>query len=201
MDVHAFIQLHYQSCSNLASNFSSNGRWLCKTKRALSSSSSFNPVGFGIGRGWPDAPHSLNDRFHSLFPSCAICSLVLLQPNFIYILFNLLFHICFGLPQFCCPFTPSIIAFFKTLSSSFLTTILYSPLPFYLMFPPNPVFPSPPHYSFYPLILLHTLISPWLFPFFLRLPSRFPSNIICILFGNEGIHQLDSSDPILIRHQ
>ena len=46
--------------------------------------------------------------------------------------------------------------------------------------------------------VLHTLISPRLFPFFLRLPSRFSSNIICILFGNdEGIHQLDFSDPVL----
>ena len=77
------------------------------------------------------------------------------------------------------------------------TTVLHSPLPFYLMFPPNPTFPSTPHYSFYPLISLYALISPWLFLFFLRLPSRFPSNIICISLGNEeGIHQLDSSDQI-----
>ena len=45
--------------------------------------------------------------------------------------------------------------------------------------------------------MLHTF-SPTLIPFFLRLPSRFSSNIICILFGNdEGIHQLDFSDPVL----
>ena len=62
----------------------------------------------------------------------------------------------------------------------------------------NPAFSSTPHYSFYLLISLHTLISAWHFPFFLRLPSRFLSNIICTLFGNdEGIHQLDSSNPIL----
>ena len=46
--------------------------------------------------------------------------------------------------------------------------------------------------------MLHAFISPWLFPFFLRLPSRVSSNILCILFGNdEGIHQLDFSDSVL----
>ena len=66
----------------------------------------------------------------SLFPSCAICSLVLLQPNFIYIFFNLLLHICFGLPRFRCPFTSSINAFFRTLTLSLLTTCLYYNTPF-----------------------------------------------------------------------
>ena len=96
----------------------------------------------------------------------------------------------------------SINTFFRTLPSSLLTTCPCHNTPFilplYLIFPPNPAFSSTPHYSFYPLISLHTLISAWHFPFFLRLPSQFPSNIICTLFGNdEGIHQLDSSDPIL----
>ena len=46
--------------------------------------------------------------------------------------------------------------------------------------------------------MLHTLISPWLFPFFLRLSSQFSSNITCILFGNdEGINQFDFSNPVL----
>ena len=90
VEVQAFIHLLHQSCSNLASNSSPNGRWLCKAKRAFSSSSSFNPVCFGPGQGWPDAPdHSINDHSHSLFPFCAICSLVHLQPNFIYTLFKL----------------------------------------------------------------------------------------------------------------
>ena len=65
------------------------------------------------------------------------------------------------------------------------TTILHLSLPFYLIFPTNPASSSTPHYSFYPLISLHTLISAWHFPFFLRLSSRFPSNIICISFGND----------------
>ena len=34
----------------------------------------------------------------------------------------------------------------------------------------NPTSPSAPPYSFYPLISLHTLISPWLFQFFSKLP-------------------------------
>ena len=157
-------------------------------------------MGFGFGRGWTDAPHSFSDRSH--FPSCAICRLVLLQPNFIQIFFNLPLHICFGLPRFRCPFNSSINAFFRTLSSSLVTACpchnTHLSLPFYLIFPPKPAFSSTPHYSFYPLISLHTLISAWHFPFFLRLPSRFPSNIICTLLENEeGDHQLDSSDPIL----
>ena len=87
-------------------------------------------MGFGHGQGWPDAPYSLSDHSHYLFPSCAICSPVLLQPIFIYILFNLLLHMCFGLPRFCCPFTSSINAFFRTLSLSLLTTGPYHNTPF-----------------------------------------------------------------------
>ena len=56
------------------------------------------------------------------------------------------------------------------------TTSLHSLLPFYLMFPTNPAFPSTPHHSFYQLISLYALISPWLSLFFLTLPSQFPSN-------------------------
>ena len=75
---------------------------------------------FGLGRRWPDAPPSLSDRSQSLFPSCVNCSLILLQPNFAYILSNLLLHICFGLPRFRCPFISS------TLPSTLLTTFFCS---------------------------------------------------------------------------
>ena len=40
----------------------------------------------------------------------------------------------------------------------------------------KPSVSSAPHYSFYPPVTLHTLISPWLFPFFLRL--LFSSNTV-----------------------
>ena len=121
-----------------------------------------------------------------------------------------LLHVCFGLPHFRCPFTASINAFFTTLSYFLLTTCPYHLTPFTfailstVFFKPSISIHFPlSDYAFYPLISLHTLISQWLFSFFLesfflRLPSRFPSNIICILFGNdEGNHQHDSSDPIL----
>ena len=85
---------------------------------------------FGLGRGWPDAPHSLSDRSYSLFSCCVICCLTLLQPNFIYILFNLLLHICFDLPRFRCPFTSSINAFLRMLLSPLLTTCQYHNTPF-----------------------------------------------------------------------
>ena len=50
--VHVFILLHHQSCSNLASNSSSpNDTWLCQTKRALSSSSNFNPLWLILVKG------------------------------------------------------------------------------------------------------------------------------------------------------
>ena len=108
MEVQAFIQLHHQSCSNLASNSSPNGKWLCKTKRVLSSSSCFNPVCFDPGLEWPDAPdHSLNDHSHSLFPFCAIGSLVHLQPSCIYNLFNL------SPPYLLWPFSISLPIHFK----------------------------------------------------------------------------------------
>ena len=94
-----------------------------------------------------------------------------------YTFFNLSLHVCFGLSCFRCPVTWSVSALFKTLSSLSLTTCPYHLTPFallfYLMFPSNPTFPLALHYSFYPLISLLTLISPWLSSLFLQLPSQF----------------------------
>ena len=71
-------------------------------------------------------------------------------------------------------------ALFSILSSSLLITcpyhLIHSPMPFYLACFSNP---SAPPYSFYLPILLHTLTSPWLFPFFSKLPFHFPS---CTMF-------------------
>ena len=86
-----------------------------------SSSSSFNPV-FPHVRRWPDAPHSFSNRSHSLSPSRAICSFLHPQSNLLYILLDLFLHVCFCRPRFRGPFTSNIIAFFKMLSSSLLTT-------------------------------------------------------------------------------
>ena len=64
------------------------GGCLLPSCSSSSSSSSFNPV-FPRVRGWPDAPHSFSNRFHSLSPSRAICSFLHPQPNLLYILLDL----------------------------------------------------------------------------------------------------------------
>ena len=87
-----------------------------------------------------------------------------LNPIFFIFFSTCFFHVCFGHPRFRGPFTSNIIAFFKMLSSSLLTTCPYHLTPFALAilfkFPSDPAFSSAPQYSFYPLVLLHTLISP-----------------------------------------
>ena len=104
-----------------------------------------------------------------------------------------LLHVCFGLPHFRCSFTASINVFFRTLSYSLLTICPYHLTPFFAFAILFNVFFKPSisinfsfsDYAFYPPISQHRFISPWPFPFFLRLPSQFPSNIICILCGND----------------
>ena len=115
---------------------------------------------------------------HTLSPSCLICSLLHLQPNSLYTLFNLSTPCVLRLSL---PFASSTKAFFLTLTSFLLAPCAYHLTPFaiaiWLIFPLNPVFPSPSHHSCHPLISLHILISPWLFVF-LRLSSHLPSRIM-----------------------
>ena len=55
-----------------------------------------------------------------------------LNPIFSIFSSTCFFHVCFGRPRFCGPFTSNIIAFFKMLSSSLLTTCPYHLTPFAL---------------------------------------------------------------------
>ena len=53
-----------------------------------------------------------------------------LNPIFFIFSTTCFFHVCFGRPRFRGPFTSNIIAFFKMLSSSLLTTCPYHLTPF-----------------------------------------------------------------------
>ena len=72
--------------------------------------------------------------------------------------------------------SPSSVYYHHLFLSHVHIILLHLPLPFYPTFPSNPTSPSAPPYSFYPLISLLTLSSPWLFQFFLKLPFHSLSN-------------------------
>ena len=73
--------------------------------RHYSSSSNFNTV-FPRVRRWPDVPHSLSNRSHSLSRDLArsVASSTL-NPIFFKLSSTCLFQVCFGRPRFRCPFT------------------------------------------------------------------------------------------------
>ena len=131
-----------------------------------SSSSSFNPVSSSFPKvaGYISSPPRLLSHLPSISRD--------LQPDFLHTLFHLLPPCHFGRPRFRFPFTSSIIAFFSMLSLSLLITVhvhtisLHSPLPFYPTHSSNPTSPSAFPSSFYSLISIHTLTSPWLLQFF-----------------------------------
>ena len=55
---------------------------------SIISSSNINSV-FPRVRRWPDPPHSLSNRFHSLSPSRTICTLLHSHPNLLQTFFDL----------------------------------------------------------------------------------------------------------------